>query len=80
MGLADLLYMYALNIKDEHKRKSYIDHIKKWQSHGYRVNILKDAQVHHPISIKGFDSDLYAVNCKNSTLHMDTGIFSEHCS
>lgn len=41
MDLTDLLYMYALNIKNEHKRKSYIDHIKKWQSHDYRVNILK---------------------------------------
>lgn len=80
MDLADLLYMYALNIKDEHKRKGYIDHIKKWQSHGYRVNILKDAQVHHPISIKEFDADPYAFNCKNGTLHMDTGTFSEHCS
>ena len=78
MDLADLLYMYALNIKDEHKRKGYIDHIKKWQSHGYRVNILKDAQVHHPISIREFDADPYIFNCKNGTLHMDTGTFSEH--
>lgn len=80
MDLADLLYMYALNIKDEHKRKGYIDHIKKWQSHSYRVNILKDAQVHHPISIREFDADPYAFNCKNGTLHMDTGTFTEHSS
>ncbi len=80
MDLADLLCMYALNFKDEHKRKGYIDHIKKWQSHSYRMNILKDAQVHHPISIKKFDANPYAFNCKNGTLHMDTGTFSGHCS
>ena len=43
MTLANLLHMYALKIEDEHKRKIYMDYSKKWQSHNYRVNILKDA-------------------------------------
>ena len=43
MALANLLHMYALKIEDEHKRKIYMDYSKKWQSHNYRVNILKDA-------------------------------------
>ena len=60
--------MYALKIEDEHKRKIYMDYSKKWQSHNYRVNILKDAQVYHPISISEFDSDPYIFNCKNGTL------------
>jgi len=80
MQLADLLYLYALKIKDEHKRKSYIDYTKRWQSHSYRVNVLKDAQVHHPISVADFDANPYIFNCSNGTLHMDTGEFTTHCS
>lgn len=65
MELANLLHLYALEIKDEHQRKSYMDYSKRWQSHGYRVNVLKDAQVHHPISYLEFDKDHYVFNCKN---------------
>ncbi len=72
MNLANLLHMYALKITDEHKRKSYMDYSKRWQSHGCRVNILKDAQVYHPICVSEFDSDPYIFNCKNGTLRVDT--------
>lgn len=41
MELANLLHLYALEIKDEHQRKSYMDYSKRWQTHGYRVNVLK---------------------------------------
>lgn len=82
MELANLLhlYVYALEIKDEHQRKSYMDYSKRWQTHGYRVNVLKDAQVHHPISFLEFDTDPYIFNCSNGTLHLDTGKFTEHIS
>lgn len=43
MELANLLHLHALEIKDEHQRKNYMDYSKRWQSHGYRVNVLKDA-------------------------------------
>lgn len=80
MELANLLHLYALEIKDEHQRKTYMDYSKRWQTHGYRVNVLKDAQVHHPISYLEFDKDPYIFNCKNGTLHLDSGKFTEHCS
>lgn len=80
MELANLLHLYALEIKDEHQRKSYMDYSKRWQTHGYRVNVLKDAQVHHPISYLEFDKDPYIFNCSNGTLHLDTGKFTEHIS
>ncbi|NCB94063.1 MAG: nucleoside triphosphatase [Clostridia bacterium] len=80
MKLANLLHLYALEIKDEHQRKSYMDYSKRWQSHGYRVNVLKDAQVHHPISYLAFDKDPYVFNCKNGTLHLDSRQFTEHRS
>lgn len=80
MTLANLLHMYALKIEDEHKRKIYMDYSKKWQSHNYRVNILKDAQVYHPISISEFDSDPYIFNCKNGTINVRTRECLEHKS
>ena len=80
MELANLLHLYALEIKDEHQRKSYMDYSKRWQTHGYRVNVLKDAQVHHPISYVEFDKDPYIFNCSNGTLHLDNGKFTEHRS
>ena len=80
MELANLLHLYALEIKDEHQRKSYMDYSKRWQTHGYRVNVLKDSQVHHPISFLEFDTDPYIFNCSNGTLHLDTGKFTEHIS
>lgn len=80
MELADLMYTFALEIRDEDKRKAYMKYASRWQSHSNRVNILKDAQVHHPISYGRFDSDIYIFNCKNGTLHIDTGEFTEHRS
>lgn len=78
MELANLLHMYALKITDEHKRKSYMDYAKRWQSHGCRVNILKDAQVYHPISASEFDADPYIFNCKNGTIHVNDHSCTEH--
>ncbi len=80
MDLANLMYTFALEIKDEDKRKSYMKYASRLQSHSNRVNILKDAQVHHPISYGSFDADIYIFNCKNGTLHIDTGEFTEHRS
>lgn len=80
MDLANLMYTFALEITDEDKRKSYMKYASRWQSHSNRVNILKDAQVHHPIHYGDFDADIYAFNCKNGTLHIDTGEFTEHRS
>lgn len=59
MELADLMYTFALEIRDEDKRKSYMKYASRWQSHSNRVNILKDAQVYHPIPYSNFDADIY---------------------
>ena len=80
MELANLMYTFAIEITDEDKRKSYMKYAGRWQSHSNRVNILKDAQVHHPIHYGEFDADIYIFNCKNGTLHIDTGEFTEHRS
>lgn len=36
--------------------------------------------MHHPIHYGDFDADIYAFNCKNGTLHINTGEFTEHRS
>lgn len=80
MELADLMYTFALEIRYEDKRKSYMKYASRWQSHANRVNILKDAQVYHPIPYGSFDADIYIFNCRNGTLHIDTEEFTEHRS
>lgn len=60
--------------------KAQMKYASRWQSHSNRVNILKDAQVYHPIPYGSFDADIYIFNCKNGTLHIDTGEFTEHRS
>lgn len=63
---------YALDIHDEHKRKSYIDFCRKWQSRHVRITILSDAQSVYPISMQEFDSDRFLFNCANGTLDLRT--------
>lgn len=77
-ALANAVMRYALEIHDEHKRKGYIDHCKKWQSRHTRITILLDAQSVYPISIQDFDSNRYLFNCGNGTLDLRTMKFWEH--
>lgn len=78
MELADLLHMFLLDLKDEHKREGFKKFTKQWQRHSYRVNLLKDAQVYHPISASDFDKDPYIFNCQNCTLDVRTRTMREH--
>lgn len=78
MELAKLLHVFAIKILNDDLRKHYMTYARRWQTHGYRINILKDAQVYHPISYASFDSNPYIFNCSNGTLHLDTGAFTEH--
>ena len=80
MELANLIYAFALKIHDEDKRTVFMKYASRWHSYNNRVNILKDAQVYHPIPYGSFDADIYIFNCKNGTLHIDTGEFTEHRS
>ncbi len=77
-ALADAIMRYALDIRDEHKRKSYIDYCRKWQSRHVRITILSDAQSVYPISMQEFDSDRLLFNCGNGTLDLRTMSFQEH--
>ena len=76
--LANTIMRYALDINDEHKRKSYIDFSRKWQSRKTRITILNDAQSVYPISMQEFDSNPLLLNCANGTLDLRTNEFREH--
>lgn len=77
-NLANQLMYYALSIKDESLRKTYIDKAKKWQLRRSREVILKDAQDVYPLSMSEFDKDIYLLNCLNGTLNLKDGIFYPH--
>jgi putative DNA primase/helicase len=73
---ANQLMYYALSIKDESLRKTYIDKAKKWQLRRSREVILKDAQDVYPLSMSDFDKDIYLLNCLNGTLNLRDGFFT----
>lgn len=77
-NLANQLMYYALSIKDESLRKTYIDKAKKWQLRRSREVILKDAQDVYPLSMSEFDKDIYLLNCLNGTLNLKDGSFYPH--
>ncbi|QQK08836.1 phage/plasmid primase, P4 family [Miniphocaeibacter halophilus] len=80
MKLANLLHILALDIEDEHKRKAYVKFSNRWQARGYRVSVLKDAEVHHPLNVSDFDKDPYLLNCMNGTLNLKAMEFYDHRS
>lgn len=76
--LADKLYLFALEIKEEDARKRFIDRVKKLQLRRNRDTMLKDAKSVFPIAMKNFDRDIYLFNMANGTLDLRTGEFREH--
>ena len=76
--LADLLYTYALNIRDEAVRTRYINRVQKLQKRKNRDTMIKDARSVHPIPMDAFDHDTHLFNCKNGTLDLRTMKFRDH--
>jgi putative DNA primase/helicase len=78
--LSDELICYVTRIEDERRREVYLGYCKKWMRRAFRDTIVKEAQSVYPISMDDFDADIYAFNCKNGTLHLDTMEFRPHNS
>ena len=78
--LADDLLPYAAGIEDEKKRSAYMAYCLKWQRRVFRETVLKEAQSIYPIMMEDFDTDIYAFNCANGTLHLNTMEFRSHNS
>jgi len=78
--LANALYCFAIDIKEEDVRKRFIDRVKRLQLRKHRDTMLKDAKSVYPISMEMFDQGSYLFNCKNGTLDLRTMEFREHRS
>ena len=71
----EMFYSVASEIiEDEKKKTSYMAYCLKWQRRVFRETIIKEAQSIYPIAMENFDTDIYAFNCQNETLHLNTKI------
>lgn len=76
--LADRLYTFALQIKDEDTRNRYIKRVQKLQLRKNRKTMIEDAKSVHPVLHSAFDRDNYLFNCRNGTLDLRTMAFRPH--
>lgn len=76
--LADKLYTFALQIKDEDTRNRYIKRVQKLQMRKNRKTMVEDAKSVYPIRMSAFDANVYLLNLENGTLDLRTMEFHEH--
>ena len=76
--LADTLYTFALQIKDEDTRNRYIKRVQKLQLRKNRRTMVEDAKSVYPVSHSIFDNNKFLFNCQNGTLDLETMGFREH--
>ena len=76
--LADRLYVFALQIKDEDTRNRYIRRMQSLQLRKHRKTMIEDAKSVHPVRMSIFDSNKYLFNCANGTLDLNTLTFKQH--
>ena len=76
--LADRLYTFALQIKDEDTRNRYIKRVQKLQLRKNRRTMIEDAKSVYPVPHSVFDRNTDLFNCQNGTLNLTTGEFRPH--
>ena len=76
--LADALYTFALQIKDEDTRNRYIKRVQKLQLRKHRKTMVEDAKSVYPVRMSLFDSNHFLFNCENGTLDLNTLTFRSH--
>lgn len=76
--LADALLIYTSSIKDEDKRKAFLEGSKRWQQRRYREIYIKEAQSVYPLSMEVFDTNPYLFNCDNATVDFSNGKAKAH--
>lgn len=76
--LADLLYTFAVKIKDEDTRTRYIKRVQKLQYRKNRRTMIEDAKSVFPVRMSLFDSNHFLFNCENGTLDLNTLSFKPH--
>lgn len=76
--LANKLYVFAINIKDEDTRNRYLKRVQKLQFRKNRKTMIEDAKSVYPVRMSLFDSNKFLFNCNNGTLDLKTGKFRPH--
>lgn len=76
--LADRLYTFALQIKDEDTRNRYIKRVQKLQLRKNRRTMVEDAKSVYPVPHSIFDNNKFLFNCTNGTLDLRTQQFRPH--
>ena len=76
--LADRLYTFALQIKDEDTRNRYIKRMQKLQLRKNRKTMIEDAKSVFAVPHSVFDKNIDLFNCQNGTLNLTTGEFRPH--
>lgn len=76
--LADELYRFALQIKDEDTRNRYIKRVQKLQLRKNRKTMIEDSKSVYPVKMAAFDANKYLFNCENGTLDLNTLTFRPH--
>lgn len=76
--LADRLYTFALQIKDEDTRNRYIKRVQKLQLRKNRRTMIEDAKSVYPVPHAIFDRNTDLFNCQNGALNLTTGEFRPH--
>lgn len=77
-NLADALYTFALQIKDEDTRNRYIKRVQKLQLRKNRKTMVEDAKSVYPIPMSAFDANRFLFNLENGTLDLNTLSFRKH--
>ena len=76
--LADRLYTFTLQIKDEDTRNRYIKRVQKLQMRKNRRTMIEDAKSVYPVPHSIFDRNTDLFNYQNGTLNLTTGEFRPH--
>ena len=77
-NLANKLYHFAGDIKNEDTRTRLIKRAVKLQLRKHRKTMIEDAKSVHPVKHRVFDQNTNLFNCKNGTLNLTTGEFRPH--
>ena len=76
--LADKLFTFAIQIKDEDTRNRYIKRVLRLQLRKNRKTMIEDAKSVYPVKMSIFDHNKYLFNCENGTVELDTQQFRLH--
>ena len=77
-AFVNTLLAYAPYIKDEQRKKSFLEYVLKLNQHKFRETLIRDARDNYYITNNDLDTNLNILNCLNGTLDLSTFELKEH--